>query len=97
MDLIKNLKRAFSCLKCPYLGRLCSLNEQTSPFFRMKEEGGCLDGVWSCQRFCAGSQVRLMPSFLNILWSTSPSITVEWAWQPSSSDSVSSARQHLSS
>lgn len=47
--------------------------------------------------FLAGSQVRPTPSFLNILWSTSPSITVECTWHPSSSGSFSSARRQFSS
>lgn len=46
--------------------------------------------------FFAGSQVNPTFSFLNILWSTSPSITVQWASHPLSSGSFSSARRQFS-
>ena len=47
--------------------------------------------------FKTGSQVSPTPSFLNILWSTSLSITVQCTWQPRSLGSCSSARRQLSS
>ena len=47
--------------------------------------------------FKTGSQVSPTPSFLNILWSTSLSITVQCTWHPRSLVSCSSARRQLSS
>ncbi len=49
------------------------------------------------QTLRAGSQERPTPSFLKILRSTSPSMTVECTWQPSSSGSFSRARRQFSS